>query len=225
MVLLIVGVIGAMAAMLASGWQQVHKSASYVPMRSGDMLLAEWTEELAGSNPYQMVPIRLGYIKGLSQRPTSSEGSVQIDLASGEISVEVSGLESFPPGSQFQVWLVDNLEGEQNSVALDFGETGDRFLNLGNLPDTGIIKTSIAPSELAEIEIDMAAVVRTELDHQPELVIGGMQSIVYKNLRGLQPPQESNPSSWLVARAEAANSLDRMIDDGERLFMRDLSPR
>ncbi|MGQ0735804.1 MAG: hypothetical protein ACT4QD_19385, partial [Acidobacteriota bacterium] len=87
------------------------------------------------------------------------------------------GLDPLKAGSAYEVWLIDQVPGVHNTVAIDLGDHGDRILNLGALPANGRLVTSVKATTLATRAVDMAAVMRVSLDQDPEYVIGGMQSI------------------------------------------------
>ncbi|MFQ6030087.1 MAG: hypothetical protein ACE5Q6_21650 [Dehalococcoidia bacterium] len=221
LILLVVGIVSALAALLTSAWQQGQSSQATAQQLSGTALLDQWAQELTDPASYNTIPVPLAHIKGLSPSFTPARGKAVIDLNTGEISVRVQGLDSLPAESHYQVWLVDHQEGERNSIALDFGEFGDHCINLGILTADGSLTTSLAPADLAKLEIDMVAVVRITPDRAPQFVIGGMQSIVYKTLRQAQQRRDRGGSFQLVARAEAANDLQHMIRDGKKLFERE----
>ena len=185
-----------------------------------DQLFTQWAAHYANYDPYTQTPIRLGYIKGLSRRFTKALGRAEINFKTGEVTVNLNGLASLPEGQEYQVWLVDHIPGEHNSVALDLGKGGDRIINLGSLPTTGPTVFSVSPEELAQFEVDMAAVMRTALNRAPEFVVGGLQSIFFKINRQARVTRERNGFA-LVATAEAAKpsgKTDGFIKKGREIF-------
>ncbi|MBI4482001.1 MAG: hypothetical protein HY652_03825 [Acidobacteria bacterium] len=60
------------------------------------------------SDPRTNTPIRLGYVKGLSQRFTTATGTARLNFVSGEVRVTVEGLDPLPPGSAHEVWLLEH---------------------------------------------------------------------------------------------------------------------
>ena len=106
-------------------------------------------------------PVVLSHIRGLSEVPSSARGKAVINFKEGTVSVSVRGLPGLPARSTYQVMLVDNLPGSENSVALDRGPGGDEIIALGELKlqgNDGTLERPVDPARLRGFEVDMVVV-------------------------------------------------------------------
>lgn len=142
-----------------------------------DALGARWERDYAEQGLYTRTAIELRFSRAFSKQFTEARGTVELSFQTGRVSVSVDGLDLVQKDSAYEVWLIDQVPGPQNTAAIDLGAGGDRILNLGALRANGSLVTSIKPETLAARAIDMAVVMRVAPDRQPEYVIGGMQSI------------------------------------------------
>ncbi len=145
-----------------------------------ESLFAGWAKEYAGLDIYRRTPIRMVFLKGLSERFTRGEGTVEIDFGSGRIEIATQHLAPPPLGSRYEVWLVDGRDAPGRGAAIDPGANGDRILRLGDLSPDGRLTARVDVAELDGRMVDWAAVMRVGADAAPALAIGGMQSIVFK---------------------------------------------
>jgi len=99
--------------------------AAYVQDAYRDWVAARDPREF--QNPGAVIEVALSWSKGLSKEFSSSSGRATLDLASGEVEVEVDGLAN---ADVSEVWLVDNQDGPGRSVQ---PEPGDEFLRVGTL--------------------------------------------------------------------------------------------
>lgn len=164
------------------------------------------------------MPVRLAYIKGLSKRFTKALGRAEVDYEAGTVAVAVTGLDSLPPGSKYEVWLIEHGAGAANSVALDLGQDGDKILSLGTFPLQGSEVFAPGSEALRQLEIDMVAVMRVGPGMTPEQIVAGMPSVfeswrveaTLKSRRGVL--------DWVVAPVKAADGTDALIRQGESIF-------
>ncbi|MCH7726735.1 MAG: hypothetical protein IH991_09680, partial [Planctomycetes bacterium] len=145
-----------------------------------EQLFDRWAADYAKHDIYTRTPIDLGFSRAFSKHFTKARGRVEINFQTAQVSVSVDGLDTLPDGSAYEVWLLENVPGPDNSAAIDLGKHGDRIINLGALPANGSLVTSVDAQELANFEVDMAAVMRLSANQKPEYVIGGMQSIRFQ---------------------------------------------
>jgi cytochrome c peroxidase len=148
--------------------------------QSVDPLFTRWAADYAKRETYTRTPIHLAFSRALSKRFTKAVGRVEINFETGQVTVAVENLDAPPDGSVYEVWLLENVPGVHNSAAIDLGKDGDRIMILGALPADGSLVTSVDAQELANFEVDMAAVMRLSANQKPEFVIGGMQSIRFQ---------------------------------------------
>ena len=80
------------------------------PIRAADDPRAA-AYEAAGGNEY--LTLRLGFSKALSARFTEAVGEAEFDIASGAVSIAVTGL---PEADALEAWLIDNQPGPRRSV-------------------------------------------------------------------------------------------------------------
>jgi len=207
-VVIFVGTILALFAfMLASAYHDDQTSVQPGERLSGEQLLKQWERDYALYDTYSRTPIRLAYSKGISKRFTKALGRAEINFETGEVNINIQGLEPLPDGFIYEAWLVDHIPGEGNSVALDLGDDGDRFINLGTLPLGGSMVASVDPKELADFEVDMAAVVQVGPTREPEFIAGGFQPVAFKSIRQAKLQRERDGFNWLAKKVEAAGNL------------------
>ena len=204
--------------MLISAYLDGQTSVQPGERLSGQQLLTQWERDYALYDTYSRTPIRLAYIKGLSKRFTKALGRADINFETGEVTLNIGGLEPLPDGFIYEAWLVNHVPGDGNSVALDLGAYGDRFINLGTLPLGGSTVASVDPKGLADFEVDMAAVVQVGPNEEPEFIAGGFQSIAFKTIWQAKLQQERDGFNWLTKKVEAAGVLAGLIEDGEDIF-------
>jgi hypothetical protein len=85
--------------------------------------------EASGGSP-TMLKIPLTYSRIFSTIPTSARGLFKLDLMKGDLSVQVKGLDN----KTYDVWLVDNKEGDQQTVK---PEPADGYFRIGELKQKG----------------------------------------------------------------------------------------
>lgn len=208
--------------------------------KRAERLVARWETEYAEQGLYTKTPIHLGFSRAFSPHFTKARGKAEINFQAGQVNVSVDGLDPLADGSAYEVWLVENGLGPDNTAAIDLGEDGDRILNLGALPATGSLVASVNAEKLAHFNVDMAAVMRVAPGEEPEYIIGGMQSIRFKVGRQARMSQHNSSSAMvaagfpptlaavgtspmllrsLVAAPTRSNSLAAQISVGEDLFV------
>jgi hypothetical protein len=167
-----------------------------------------WTamHEAAGGD--RKVTLALRWARGLSVEHSKAVGDARLDLVAATVTVEVRGL----PEAEWDVWLVDNQEGEGRSVA---PEPGDRVVRAGRLHadgDVARLDTRLEPRALAAFELDLVVVARAGVAPWNRGVLFGSPSLfqrLYTRTRTGYPaaPDESTGSvlpGWLRPVAHAA---------------------
>jgi cytochrome c peroxidase len=169
-------------------------------------MLAHWSTDFSEVDSTTTVSIPLRFSRALSAHFTEANGVVEIHFETGEVRVDVEGLE-VPSMGHYEVWLVENVPGAPMGAALDLDE--DAMLNVGELSPTGSLQTTLAPETLASIEIDLAAVMHIAPNQEPEIVIAGMPSIVF---------EMSRLAKSTAGPLETAKILANQIKSGRDLF-------
>jgi hypothetical protein len=103
------------------------------------------------------------------------------------------------------------------TAAVDFGEGGDRILNLGSVPIHGSTVFFLSPSVLADFDVDMIVLMRTQSTQAPQIVLAGMQSVFSKLGRQTRWAPSRRLIEWFFPTAEAAGQ-DGLVRRGRRIF-------
>ena len=125
------------------------------------MAYADWVKQHDVNGGDRNVTIALGYWKSMSAEYTRASGLAKLDLIGGSASVTVSGL---PPGQQWDVWLVDNRPGPNQSVK---PEPSDAMVRVGRLVsdgDTARLDAKLGPSIFQQFHVDLVVVARADGD-------------------------------------------------------------
>jgi cytochrome c peroxidase len=189
--------------------QPVNVEAVPAEIDLAEQMLTHWSAEYAEVDLTNTVSISLRFSRALSANFTEANGVVDIHLDTGEVQVDVEGLEA-PSIGHYEVWLVENTPGAPLGAALDLDE--DVIINAGELSPAGGLQTTLAPETLADFEIDLAAVMHIAPNQEPEIVIVGMQSIVF---------EMSRLAKSTTGPSEAARILGNKIKSGRDLFTKE----
>lgn len=174
-----------------------------------EQMLTHWSAEYAEVDLTTTISIPLRFSRALSAHFTEANGMAEIHLDTGEVQVDVEGLEA-PSMGHYEVWLVENVPGAPMGAALDLDE--DVIINVGELSPTGLLQTTLAPEILADFEIDLAAVMHIAPNQEPEIVIVGMQSIVF---------EMSRLAKSTAGPLETINKLANEMKSGRDLFTKE----
>ena len=155
-----------------------------------------WQEnyEARGGNATTL-HLALAHSKILSNTASKARGVMDLNLISGALSVKVKGLDK----QAYDVWLVDNREGDNRTVK---PETGDGFFRLGTLSqqnDNAELSTQINRIVLADFKIDMVTVTLAGKSPDQSIVIAGAPDFL-QNLYYSDKP-------WAQANVGQVNSL------------------
>jgi cytochrome c553 len=112
-----------------------------------------WEDRYQAAGGDRNVQIALGYAKGLSTTHLTAQGKTRLDLISGEVEVELSGLD----GEPVSVWLVDNQQGDGKSV---LPEAGDHMVEIGTLDGDGRLAARLGGDFFRTFELDLVVVSR-----------------------------------------------------------------
>jgi hypothetical protein len=163
----------------------------------------------------------LAFAKAHSASFTRALGVARLDLASGLLSVELTGAED---EGQLDLWLVDAGDPENNIE-----------VRLGAIPTAKNrrLEVRLDPEELSDLRLDRLVVARAELGpREGALVQGGpslFQRLYYAemagdgmiDLAGASPERPAPPFAALIpapAFAQAAPDLAALVTEGEDLF-------
>lgn len=129
----------------------------------------------------------LAYSKALSERAIEARGTLELDLLDGSVSVSIGGLDR----SEYDVWLVDNRDGEGRSVQ---PEPGDGVLRLGRLERSGeraTLKAHLDRGILKDFTLDMAVVTAAGKTPAHGVLLAGAPGFLHRLYYGDKP--------WAVA--------------------------
>jgi cytochrome c peroxidase len=186
---------------------------------------AKWKTAHEQSGGDRGVVMTLGWSKGLSDEYSTANGVIKLNLVDGEASATVSGLDA----ASAELWLVDNQEGADMSVA---PEKGDKFLHLGTLApragDASTLELHVKPGKaLQRFEVDLVAVTRAGTTPVESKLLYGSAPLyqrLYTQNRMAQETRRSwNPIDWFVRPAHAVSfdavaTLDALVVQGSNLF-------
>jgi len=114
-----------------------------------------WKASATKNGANSKMTLHLGYDKALSYKFTNATGEASLDLIRGAFSVQVSGLND---KENYDVWLIDNIEGPKKSVK---PEKGDLIVRIGTLKnENGSLKlyNQIDPDKFINFKLDLVAV-------------------------------------------------------------------
>jgi hypothetical protein len=192
-----------------------------------------WKARATKNGEESKITLGLGYDKALSSQVTRARGEASLDLINGAFSVQVSGLND---KENYDVWLIDNIEGPKKSVK---PETGDVIIKIGTLKnDHGSLKLykQIDPKKFIGFKVDLVAVsVAGKEPIHSGLIFGTpslFQRLYYSELRGEfgslnnEPDNPINkslllaPFSLLIPEPAIAvgDGLNHIVAEGEDLF-------
>ncbi|MFI3198913.1 MAG: hypothetical protein QX196_11410, partial [Methylococcaceae bacterium] len=159
-------------------------------------IYGQWQEnyEARGGNATTL-HLGLAHSKILSNTASKARGVMDLNLINGTLSVKVKGLDK----QAYDVWLVDNREGDNRTVK---PETGDGFFRLGTLSqqnDSAELSTQINRIALADFKIDMVTVTLAGKSPDQSIVIAGAPDFL-QNLYYSDKP-------WAQANVGQVNSL------------------
>jgi len=188
-----------------------------------DSAFQAWSADHAARGGDRHVAFSLGWSKGFSREETQARGFVRLDLLGGKAQVDLSGLE---PGSQWDVWLVDNEPG--GSAMPD---PLDKAHRLGRLTagagDSARLAARVDPGFFDRFEVDVMAVSRAG-NGPGEGVLFGSPDLFQRlysqrrNKPALQPGHAvASLASFLgpdPAFASPFDSLDPLVALGAEVF-------
>ena len=159
-------------------------------------IYGQWQEnyEARGGNATTLHLV-LAHSKILSNTASKARGVMDLNLINGALSVKIKGLDK----QAYDVWLVDNREGDNRTVK---PEMGDGFFRLGTLSQkNGIaeLSTQINRIALADFKIDMVTVTLAGKSPDQSIVIAGAPDFL-QNLYYSDKP-------WAQANVGQVNSL------------------
>lgn len=164
-------------------------------------------QDAAGGDSNVMVA--LGRARNHSSEARSASGSTRIDMKTGRITAQVSGLDA----RAYDLWLVDNVTVDGSALP----EPGDAMVRVGTLQHDGGVASIDARLDAGlfdRFQIDMVVVARTgEQPGQNSLLFGSM-SLFQRLYSALGSPQR-------LAASDFASSARRgAADTGAALAVR-----
>ena len=162
----------------------------------------EWLTLQKQSRTDRQMVLGLGWVKGLSTKPTIAYGHATLDLTDGSVRVQCRGLDD--PES-CEVWLVDNKPGPGRSI---LPEPGDVMINVGALAaegDVAKLDGAIGRDRMSTFQLDLIVVTQTGQEPARGLLYGA-------------PTLFQRLSTRALAAQGAASTMDRLVAEGEQLF-------
>lgn len=177
---------------------------------SVDTLMArysQWQEEEVQRVGEGNISIPVGLSRVFSSEYVEAFGNAKINIASGQIAVEIKGL---PAKGEFDVWIVDN---DPNSSVLP--EEGDKMLRLGSLRANGNVaqlETTLDSETVRSLDPDIVAVTRAgQTPAEGTLVAGNMtlfQEFYFNEQQGRGATLNDAPAP--ITKGEQAGLLARL---------------
>ena len=184
-----------------------------------------WSADHAARGGDRQVSFSLGGSKGFSSEETRARGIVRLDLLGGNARVDLQGLE---PGSQWDVWLVDNEPGGSSMP-----EPGDRSHRLGRVTAGGAkggtarLAAQLDPGFFDGFEVDVMAVSRAGRKPEEGVLFGSPDLFQRLYSQGRRKPalQPAHGLASLAAFlgpepafASPFDSLDPLVALGAEVF-------
>jgi len=171
--------------------------------------------------------LALGWSRDLAPAHGSARGLVKLDLVGGSASATVEGLAA---DEDWDLWLVDNQEGEGRSAR---PEPGDRMHRVGSFRrngSTASLSAALSPQLLRGFEVDVAAVTPAGATPDRRSVLSGAPSFFQRYYTWTSRQPTTQPSDRLsfgfdsllgsrtVFASTGFNSLDSLVAKGADLF-------
>lgn len=216
----------------APSWRTAPQGPPEARLANADRLqntYQTWKASHVRSGGDGNILISLGWSRGLSSEYSPARGLLRLDLIGSSARVEIDELAA----GDWDVWLIDNQDGEGRSA---IPEPGDRAHRLGRLTRNGqkdILNTAFDPRLLNKFELDVVAVTRAGIRPEEGTVLFGspilFQRLYAQEMR--QPRQIALVRSNALVRSDALgfgprpayadtifNSMDPLIAAGADLF-------
>ncbi len=123
-----------------------------------------WENRYLGNGGDHNVVVGLGWARGISERYSKARGEARVDLIRGTVAVKLRGLDR-----PVDVWLLDNLPGENKSA---LAEAGDGLIRLGRIESSGSGELAVDLGEEHFKGFELDWVIVTEAGRKP--VDGGL---------------------------------------------------
>jgi cytochrome c peroxidase len=144
----------------------------------------EWMKRHDAQGGDRYVAIPLGYWKALSASYTTANGLAKLNLIDGTVSVTVSGL----PTGEWDVWLVDNKPGPDQSVK---PEPGDAMVKVGRLTregDKARLDAELGSAAFREFHVDLVVIAPAGGDPGAAGLLFGSPSLFQRLYTSLRSP-------------------------------------
>jgi len=210
----------------------VEKQAKHLSIGNPDTLnvaYSRWKSRHDYRGDDHMLRLSLQYTKGLSTEFTRAHGKAALDLSTGLLVVDVTGL---PTGQDYDVWLVDNRKGKVMLSAMISGGT------FRHQEGSAQIEVFLKAKDFWGFELDRLVVTRSGENPQDSILLSGspslFQRLYFNEHRGgailaqsgdVNPISASQPGnfSFLVpapayAQQGGDTDLEALIAQGEDLF-------
>jgi cytochrome c553 len=123
-----------------------------------------WQARYVGAGGDHNVVVGLGWARGISERYSKARGQARLDLIRGAATINLQGL-----NRAVDVWLLDNLPGENKSA---LAEAGDNLVRLGRIEASGKGELSVDLGEDFFKGFELDWIIVTEAGRNP--VDGGL---------------------------------------------------
>jgi cytochrome c peroxidase len=208
-------------------WQDLSKAPAEARLANADQLktqYANWKTGYEGNGGNRNFLVALGWSRGLSSEYTDGSGLARIDMVRGSARIEVDG---FDAAEGWDVWLIDNQEGQNRS---SLPENGDLMHRLGRLRQEGnraVLDARFDGRLFEAFRVDVVAVTRKGVRPEEGTVLFG-SPILFQRLytKASHAPSRPAPGARLAslfsppaAFADTPfNSMNPLIAQGADLF-------
>ncbi len=196
-----------------------------------------WKQRFVKGGWDNKLVVQIGYEKALSRAHSRARGTAVLDLGDGSVSVEIAGLDT---SSDYEVWLLDNVPGENRSILPEDGDTTMRLGALAFHAGKATLQANLPNNDSADFDIDQIVVVAAGDRPVDGLLFGSpsfFQRLYYSEKRdelakfarnsqlGDSAAMEAAPFDFVVpgiAYASDEAKLDTILQEqlafGEQLF-------
>lgn len=129
-----------------------------------------WKERHEAMGGDRNVQLTLAYDRGLSGEFSAASGTARLDLLTGRVDLEVSGL----PQGRFEAWIVDNLPGPEDSVRPEDRDVRVRIGTLESADGTARASAALGAEVFRSLQVDLVVVARAGQGPRDALLYGSL---------------------------------------------------
>lgn len=161
----------------------------------------EWAKAMDGAGGDSNIVVSLGRPRNHAKEGRLASGFSRLDFKAGRITAEIGGL---PEAKQYDLWLVDNVDGERRS---NMPESGDNMVKIGELVRDGDLSKLDAKVDLAmfdRFQTDVVVVARRGETPHDGLTLMGSLSLFQRMYTALGTPERLMASDFATAARKGA---------------------